>query len=128
MPLVFKQRIPRYSKQLRQMAAFLNKHSRLRPNIEAYVYNIPILTEEQLDSYEGEEYCEHDSLFGVYLPEFGHILLAVADLDATLAQAILAHEYCHAIQHLTGKPFKEAESDSHALWALINFQTDGIYL
>ena len=110
------------------MAAFLNKHTKLRPNIEVYVYNIPILTNELLDSYEGGDSCEHEYLFGVYLPEFGHILLAVGDIDATLAQAILAHEYCHAIQHLTGKPFKEAQSDSHALWALINFQTNEIYL
>lgn len=110
------------------MAKFLNTKYPIRPKIEVYVYDVPILADEVIDSYEVTDECpEYEDLYGLYIPQFGHILLAVNSIDASLAQAILAHEYKHARQHLADEAFKECYADSFALHSLLLVQTNKNY-
>ena len=124
MPLVFKKRIPRYSKPLRQMAQFLDTKYPVRVKINVYTYDLPTITDEILSEYDHDgAVTEYEDYFGIYIPEFGDILLAVGGIDSTLAQAILAHEYRHVLQHLDGKPFKETIADSFSIHCLLTLQT-----
>lgn len=129
MSLVFKQRIPRYSKELRRMAQFLDTRYPAKPKINVYVYDVPILTDEILDQYDSDTTsAEYEDYFGVYIPEFGDILLAVGGIDSTLACAIFAHEYRHVHQHLADKQFREGTADSFAIHCILAIQTNENYI
>lgn len=111
------------------MSEYLNEHYPVKPNINVYVYDVPILTDEILDQYESDTTsAEYEDYFGVYIPEFGDILLAIGGIDHTLSTAILAHEYRHVHQHLSGKPFREGMADSFAIHCLLAIQTNENYI
>src|SRR4030095_3653866 len=121
--LVFKNRIPRHGKALRKMAKFLEDRYPVKPKIEVYCYDIPVVSNELLDDYDQEEWCkENEACFGVYIPTFGHILIATGSIDATLCQTIFAHEYRHVLQHLNTQPFLEQQADSFAIHCMLHLQ------
>ena len=106
------------------MAQFLDTKYPIKSEIEVIVYDIPSLTDEILDSYEHEDETtvEWENYVGIFMPELGHILLAVNSINATLSQAVLAHEYRHVMQYLKDKPRREGPADSFAIHCLIYIQ------
>lgn len=121
MLVIQNKRIPRHAKSIRRFVKWINQQGDLASEVKLYLFNVPILDDDQLELID-ECYDTNEDSVGVYDPETAEILVAVGAIDCTTCLNVIAHEYYHAIQHSKGKTYREGGADTYASNALLNYQ------
>ena len=120
MIIVLNKRIPRYGVEIRRFVRWLNRKHPIDAEILLKISKEPTLPEDLLLLHN--DAGGDLEVFGLFDSESATILLPVGMLDCTLTLGHLAHEYCHALQFLSGRPFDEKAADVWGIRMLLEYE------
>ena len=120
-------RPPFYQTIIKQFVKHLNSQHPIGATLNLEIMGDDRLVSADLDDKTGEVINEMTEVYGIYNPENGDIIIAGGMFYPKWSPMILyviAHEFYHALQHISGKNMDDRQADVFAFKELDKFIQD----